>query len=47
MAFTNGNWMDYMEERSEETGKGKGKERMEVKTEKAEKAQEKISEIFE
>ena len=47
MAFTDGNWMDYMEEHSEETGKGKGKERMEVKTEKAEKASEKICEIVE
>ena len=30
--------MDYAEERFEEAGKGKGKERMEVMTDKAEKA---------
>ena len=46
-AFTNGDWTDYMEERFEEMGKGKGKERMEVTTNKAEKASEKISEMVE
>ena len=46
-AFTNGDWTDYVEERFEEAGKGKGKERMEVTTDKAEKASEKISEIVE
>ena len=46
-AFTNGDWMDYMEGRFEESGKGKGKERMEVTTNKAEKASEKISEMVE
>ena len=45
-AFTNGDWMDYME-CFEEAGKGKGKERMEVMTDKAEKASEKISEMVE
>ena len=44
-AFTNGDWTDYVEERFEEAGKGKGKERMEVTTNKAEKASEKISEM--
>ena len=44
-AFTNGDWTDYVEERFEETGKGKGKERMEVTSNKAEKASEKISEM--
>ena len=34
-----------MEERFEEAGKGKGKERMRVMTNKAEKASEKISEM--
>ena len=47
VAFTNGDWMDYMEERFEEAGKGKGKERMGVTTDKAEKASEKISEMVE
>ena len=46
-AFTNGNWMDYVEEHFEEVGKGKGQERMEVTTDKAEKASEKISEMVE
>ena len=46
-AFTNGDWTDYVEERFEEVGKGKGKERMEVTTNKAEKASEKISEMVE
>ena len=46
-AFTNGDWMDYVEGRFEEAGKGKGKERMEVTTDKAEKASEKISEMVE
>ena len=46
-AFTNGDWTDYVEGHFEETGKGKGKERMEVTTDKAEKASEKISEIAE
>ena len=46
-AFTNGDWTDYMEEHFEEAGKGKGKERMEVSTDKAEKASEKISEMVE
>ena len=46
-AFTNGDWTDYMEEHFEEMGKGKGKERMEVMTDKAEKASEKISEMVE
>ena len=45
VAFTNGDWTDYVEGRFEETGKGKGKERMEVMTDKAEKASEKISEM--
>ena len=44
-AFTNGNWTDQVEECFKETGKGKGKERMEVMTNKAEKASEKISEM--
>ena len=44
-AFTNGDWTDYVEGRFEEAGKGKGKERMEVTTDKAEKATEKISEM--
>ena len=39
--------MDYVEEHFEETGKGKGKERMEVMTDKAEKASEKVSEMVE
>ena len=47
MAFTNGDWMDYMKECFEESGKGKGKERMKVTTDKAEKASEKISETVE
>ena len=47
MAFTNGDWMDYVEECFEEVGKGKGKERMGVMTNKAEKASEKISEMVE
>ena len=38
VAFTNGDWMDYVEEHFKEAGKGKGKERMEVKSEKVEKA---------
>ena len=46
-AFTNGDWMDYMEECFEEARKGKGKERMEVMTDKAEKASEKISAMVE
>ena len=46
-AFTNSDWMDYVEECFEEAGKGKGKERMEVMTDKAEKASEKISEMVE
>ena len=45
VAFTNGDWTDYVEERFEEVGKGKGKERMEVTTNKAEKASETISEM--
>ena len=45
VAFTNGDWTDYMEECFEETGKENGKERMEVMTNKAEKASEKISEM--
>ena len=45
LAFTNGDWTDYMEERFEDVGKGKGKERMGVMTDKAEKASVKISEI--
>ena len=36
-----------MEEHFEELGKGKGKERMEIMTDKAEKASGKISEIIE
>ena len=44
-AFTNSDWTDYMEECFEEVGKGKGKERMEVMTNKAEKASEKIPEM--
>ena len=47
VAFTNGDWTDYMKECFEEAGKGKGKERMEVTTNKAEKASEKISEMVE
>ena len=47
VAFTNGDWMDYIEGCFEEMGKGKGKERMEVTTDKAEKASEKISEMVE
>ena len=47
MAFTNSDWMDYVEGRFEEAGKGKGKERMRVTTNKAEKASEKISEMVE
>ena len=47
VAFTNGDWMDYVEGRFEESGKGKGKERMEVTTDKAEKASEKASEMVE
>ena len=47
VAFTNGDWTDYVEENFEETGKGKGKERMGVMTNKAEKASEKISEMVE
>ena len=43
--FTKGNWTDYMEECFEEMGKEKGKERVEVTTDKAEKASENISEI--
>ena len=46
-AFTNGDWTDYMEECFEEVEKGKGKERMGVMTDKAEKASEKISEMVE
>ena len=46
-AFTNGGWTDYMEGSFEETGKRKGKERMEVTIDKAEKASEKISELVE
>ena len=46
-AFTNDDWMDYVEGSFEETGKGKGKERMEVTTDKAEKASKKISEMVE
>ena len=45
VAFTNGDWTDYVEECFEEVGKGKGKERMRVTTDKAEKASEKISEM--
>ena len=44
-AFTNVDWTDYVEEHFEEAGKGKGKERMKVTTDKAEKASEKISEM--
>ena len=44
-AFTNGDWTDYMKEHFEEVGKGKGKKRMKVMINKAEKASEKISEI--
>ena len=40
VAFTNGDWTDYVEELFEEMGKGKGKERMQVTTDKAEKASE-------
>ena len=47
VAFTNGDWTDYVEECFEETGKGKRKKRMKVMTDKAEKASEKISEIVE
>ena len=47
VAFTNGDWTDYMEEHFEEVWKGKGKERMGVTTDKAEKASEKISEMVE
>ena len=47
VAFTNGDWMEYVEECFEEMGRGKGKERMEVTTNKAEKASEKISEMVE
>ena len=47
VAFTNGDWTDYVEGHFEELGKGKGKERMEVTTDKAEKASEKISEMVE
>ena len=47
VAFTNGDWTDYMEKHFEEAGKGKGKERMEVTTNKAEKASEKISAMVE
>ena len=47
VAFTNGDWTDYVEEHFEKVGKGKGKERMEVMTNKAEKASEKISEMVE
>ena len=47
VAFTNGDWTDYMEGCFEEAGKGKGKERMEVMTNKAEKASEKISKMVE
>ena len=47
VAFTNGDWTDYVEEHFEEVGKGKGKERMGVTTDKAEKASEKISEMVE
>ena len=36
-----------MEEHFEEVGKGKGKERVEVMTDKAEKATEKVSEMVE
>ena len=43
-AFTNGDWTDYVEGCFEESGKGK--ERMEVMTDKAEKASEKISEMI-
>ena len=46
-AFTNGDWTDYVEEHFEEAGKGKGKEKMKVTTNKAEKASEKISEMVE
>ena len=45
-AFTNGDWTEYVEGCFEEAGKGKGKERMEVTTNKAEKASEKISEMI-
>ena len=44
-AFTDGDWTDYVEGHFEEAGKGKGNERMEVMTDKAEKASEKISEM--
>ena len=47
VAFTNGDWMDHVEEHFEEVGKGKGKERMGVTTDKAERASEKISEMVE
>ena len=47
VAFTNGDWTDYMEECFEEVGKGKGKERMGVIIDKAEKVSEKISEMIE
>ena len=36
VAFTNGNWTDYMEDCFKEMGKGKGKERAEVTTEVSE-----------
>ena len=45
VAFTNGDWTDYMEKCFEEAGQGKGKESMEVTTDKGEKASEKISEM--
>ena len=44
-AFTNGDWTGYVGEHFEEVVKGKGKERMEVMTDKAEEASEKISEM--
>ena len=47
VAFTNGDWTDHVEECFEEAGKGKGKERMRITTNKAEKASEKISEMVE
>ena len=45
VTFTNGDWTDYMEEHFEETWKRKGRERMEITTDKVEKASEKISEM--
>ena len=40
-----GNWTDYMEDYFGETGQGKGKEKEEVTTNKAEKSSEKVSQM--